>query len=71
MVWRKWGNGVFGAVLLADALQVVHLAQDDLYAFKHMLARFGDALQALAMAAKNLDAQLFFQFQYGFGHPGL
>ena len=36
-----------------------------------MLARLGDALQALAVAAKNLYAQLFFQLQYGFGHPRL
>ena len=36
-----------------------------------MLAGLGDALEALAVAGKDVHAQLFFQFDDGFGHPRL
>ena len=62
---------VLRAVLFADALEVVDLAQDQLDAFEHMLAWLGDALEALAVAGKDVDAQLFFQLNNGFGHTRL
>ncbi len=68
---NRQGSRVLAAVLLADALQVVDLAQDDVNAFEHMLARLGHAFQAFAVTAKNLNAQLAFQFQNGFGHARL
>jgi hypothetical protein len=36
-----------------------------------MLAGFGDALEALAVARKDVDAQLFFQLDDGLGDPWL
>jgi hypothetical protein len=36
-----------------------------------MLAGFGDAFEALAVAGEDFYAQLFFQLDDGFGHPGL
>ena len=36
-----------------------------------MLAGLGDALEALAVAGKNFDAQLFFKLNDGFGDAGL
>ena len=62
---------VFCAVLLTNAFEVAHLAHDQLNAFEDMLARFGDAFETLAVPCKNLDAQLFFKLNDGFGHTGL
>ena len=36
-----------------------------------MLARLGDAFEALAVARKNLDAQLIFELDDGLGDAGL
>jgi hypothetical protein len=62
---------VLGAELLADALEVAHLAHDDFDALQHMLAGLGDALEALAVAGKDVDAQLFFQLDDGLGDARL
>ncbi|MNV96052.1 hypothetical protein D3C71_1910100 [compost metagenome] len=62
---------VLGAELFADALEVAHLAHDQLYALQHMLAGLGDALEALAMARENIHAQLFLELDDGLGDPGL
>jgi hypothetical protein len=62
---------VLGAELLADALQVAHLAHDQLDAFEHVLAGLGHPLQALAVAGEDLHAQFFFQFDDGLGHARL
>jgi hypothetical protein len=62
---------VLRRILLADALEVVDLAQDDLDALEHLLTGLGHPLDALAMARKNLDAQLVFQLDDGLGHAGL
>ena len=67
----RQGATVLRAELFADALQVTHLAHDDFDAAEHVLAGFGDAFEALAVAGKNLYAQLFFQFDDGFGHARL
>ena len=60
-----------GAELLANALEVADLAHDEFDAFEHMLAGLGDALEALAVAGEDLDAQLFFQLDDGLGHARL
>ena len=62
---------VLGAVLLADALEVAHLAHDQLYALEDFLSRLGDALEALAVAREDIDAQLFLKLDDGFGDSGL
>ncbi|MNT73188.1 hypothetical protein D3C72_2118630 [compost metagenome] len=62
---------VLGAELLADALEVAHLAHDDLDALEHMLAGLGDALEALAVAREDVHAQLFFQFDDRLGDAWL
>jgi hypothetical protein len=61
---------VLGAELLADALEVAHLAHDQLDALEHVLARLGDALEALAVAREDVDAQFFLQLDDGLGDPG-
>jgi hypothetical protein len=38
---------------------------------QHVLARLGDALEALAVAREDFDAQFFFQFDDRFGDAGL
>jgi hypothetical protein len=38
---------------------------------QHVLAGLGHALEALAVAGKDFDAQFFFQLDDGFGHAGL
>ena len=63
--------GVLRAVLLANALEVADLAHDDGDAVEHVLAGFGDALQALAVAREDVDAQFFFQLDDGLGDAGL
>ena len=65
------GAAVLGAELLADALEVAHLAHDELDALEHVLARLGHALEPLAVAREDLHAQLFFQFDDGLGDAGL
>jgi len=65
------GAAVLDAVLVADLAQVVDLAQDGLDASEHVLARLGDALEALAVAHEDVDSQFFLEFDDGFGDPGL
>ncbi len=62
---------VLRAELLADALEVAHLAHDQLDALEHVLPRLGNALEPLAVAREDVHAQLVFQFDDGLGHPGL
>ena len=57
--------------LVADALQVGHLAQDDLHRLQHFAPRLGDAAQPLAVAGEDVDAELAFEFQDCFRHAGL
>ena len=59
------------AVFLTNAFEVIHLGQDALNAVQHLLAGFGDAFKAFAVAGEDVDAQLMFQLQNGFGHTGL
>jgi len=59
------------AELLADALQVAHLAHDHLDALEHVFTWLGDALEALAVAREDVHAQLIFQFQDGLGNARL
>jgi hypothetical protein len=65
------GAAVLRAELLADALEVADLAHDQLDAGDDVLAGFGHALQALAVAREDLDAQFFLQLDDGLGHAGL
>jgi hypothetical protein len=65
------GAAVLGAELFADALQVAHLAHDQVDAGKHMLAGLGHAFQPLAVAGKDVDAELFFELDDGLGHARL
>ena len=65
------GATVLRAVLLTNALEIADLAHDDLNALQHMQAWLGDAFEALAVARKDVDAQLFFELDDGFGDPGL
>jgi hypothetical protein len=60
-----------GAELLADALEVAHLAHDQLDAAQHVLAGLGHPLQALAVAGEDLDAEFLFQLDDGLGDAGL
>ena len=39
--------------------------------FRDLNARFGDPLDPLAVAGKDLDAELFFQLDDGLGHSRL
>ncbi|MNT14255.1 hypothetical protein D3C72_1492520 [compost metagenome] len=64
-------TAVLRAELVADALQVTHFAHDDLNALEHLQAGLGDALQALAVASEDVDAQLFLQLDDGLGDTGL
>ena len=57
--------------MFTNALEIAYLTQDQLDAFKYMLARLGDAFESLAVAGKNLDAEFVFEFNDGLGHPGL
>ena len=68
---NRQGAAVLRMVLLANTFEVAQFAHDDVNAFEHMLARLGDAFEALAVARKNLDAQFFFQLDDGFGDAGL
>ena len=63
--------GVLLAELVADALEVADLAQNDLDRFQHLLARLGDAAQALAMAREDVDAELFLELEDGLADAGL
>jgi hypothetical protein len=65
------GAAVLRAELLADALEVAHLAHDEFDAFQHVLARLGDALEPLAVAREDVHAQLLLQLDDGLGHPRL
>ena len=65
------GAGVLRGVFLADAFEVVHLAQDDGNAFQHVAARFGDAFEAFAVAGEDVDAQLLLKVDDGLGNAGL
>ena len=42
-----------------------HEWQDHFDALEYVLARLGDAFEAFAVAGKDLDAQLFFEFDDG------
>ncbi len=57
--------------LVADALQVLRLAQDAFRDAQHFLARLGHRDHALAVANEDLDAQLIFQQANLFGNAGL
>jgi hypothetical protein len=56
---------VLGAELLADALQVADLAQDEFDALQYMLAGFGDALEAFAVTREDFDAEFLMRGFYG------
>ena len=51
---------VLVAVMLAYAFEVAHFTHDDFYAFEHREPWLGDAFEAFAMAAKNLNAEFLF-----------
>ena len=68
---NRQGATVLLAVFLANAFEVVHLGQDALNAVQHLLAGLGDAFEAFAVAGEDVDAQLMFQLQNGFGDAGL
>jgi hypothetical protein len=57
--------------LLANALEVADLTHDQLDAFEYMLAGLCDAFEALSVARKNFNPQLFFQFDDGLGYARL
>ncbi|MNT23206.1 hypothetical protein D3C72_1586180 [compost metagenome] len=65
------GAAVLRAELFADALEVADLAHDEFDAGDDVLAGFGDALQALAVAGEDLDAELFLEFDDRLGDAGL
>ena len=62
---------VLRAELLANTLEVADLTHDDFNALEHVLAGLCDALEALAMAGKDVNAQFLFQLNDGFGHTRL
>ena len=62
---------VLCAVLLPDAPQVVHFAQDQVDGFEHLLTWLRDPFEAFAVSCEDLDAKLLFEFDDGFGHTGL
>ena len=57
--------GVLLAEVLADALEVGNLAHDDLDRFQHLLPGLRYALDAFAVACKQLYAKLFFELDDG------
>jgi hypothetical protein len=63
--------GVLLGELVADALQVVDLAQDDVDRAQHLLPRLGDAAQPLAVAREDVDAQLALELQDRLRDAGL
>src|SRR5205085_7192700 len=63
--------GILLRELVADALEVVDLAHDDLDRLEHLLARLGDAAQALAVAGEDVHAELAFELEDRFGDAGL
>ena len=69
------GNGQRASILLrelvADALEVVDLAHDDLDGFEHLFARLGDSAQAFAVPGKNVHTQFALELQDGFGNARL
>ncbi|MCY1240184.1 hypothetical protein D9M72_530190 [compost metagenome] len=69
------GDGEVALVLCrivhADALQAFHFLQDLLDRAQDAAARLGQAADALAVAGKDIHAQLFFQLDDGLGHTGL
>src|SRR5450759_5702050 len=62
---------VLGAVLLANAFEVANFTHDEFDAFEDKLTRLGDAFKPLAVARKNLDAELFFKLDDRFGDTWL
>ena len=46
--------------MLAYAFEVAHFTHDDFYAFENREPWLGDAFEAFAMAAKNLNAEFLF-----------
>ncbi|VWX63261.1 conserved hypothetical protein [Burkholderiales bacterium 8X] len=62
---------VLGTELFADALEVADLPHDEPDAGQHVLAGFGDTLQALAVPREDLDPEFFLEFDDGLGDPRL
>ena len=56
----RQGAAVLVAVMFAYAFEVAHFAHDDFYAFENREPWLGDAFEAFAMAAKNLNAEFLF-----------
>ena len=71
----RGGNGKAATVLrrefLADALHAVDFLHDQLDRFQHQAARLRQAADALAVACKNIHAQLFLQLDDGFRYARL
>ncbi|MNT14483.1 hypothetical protein D3C72_1494920 [compost metagenome] len=69
------GDGEVALILCrivhTDALQAFHLLQDLLDRAQDAAAGLGQAADALAVAGKDINAQLFFQLDDGLGHAGL
>ena len=65
------GAAVLCAKLLTNALQIAYLAHDDFNAFENVLSRLCNALEALSVASKDINAQFLFQLNDGFGYAGL
>src|ERR1035437_768400 len=57
--------------LLADALEPVDFLHDHFDRLQHCASRFGQAANALAVAGKDIDSQLFFQLDDGLGYARL
>jgi len=51
--------------LFADTLQVVYLPQNNVDAFQHVCAGFGDALNAFTVASENFNPQFILEFNDG------
>src|SRR5690606_4566825 len=62
---------VFPRELIADALEIVDLAHDAFDDLGDRMARFGQPLDALAVAFEDLDAQLFLELDDRLRYAGL